>query len=61
MVRFAQPESVCQAGLEMWAEHPLPAPDQAVSDQPRGAEALRFKVVPPTAVTYFEAAGNSAP
>ena len=59
-VRFAQPLSVCQLGLVSYAEHPDPAPDHAVSDHPR-AVASRVSEVPPTAVTYRDAAGYSTP
>jgi hypothetical protein len=44
----------------MYALHPLPAPLQAVSDQPRELVSA-VRCVPPTAVTYREAAGNSTP
>src|SRR5882724_12649466 len=59
-VRRAQPESVCQVGLAYTALHPLPAPLQAVSLQPR-VLLLRTRLVPPTAVTCGEDAGNSTP
>jgi hypothetical protein len=41
-------------------EQPLPAPDHAVSVQPREFDAA-FRLVPPTAVTYCEAAGQLTP
>ncbi len=49
-VRRAQPVSFCHEGLATYAEQPEPAPDQALSVQPRALEA-RLSVVPPTAVT----------
>src|SRR5690242_10952669 len=60
-VRRAQPVSFCQVGFAYTALHPLPAPLQAVSVKPRAVAVLRVKVVPPTAVTFGEAAGNSTP
>ena len=50
--------SFCHEGLATKAEQPLPAPDQA-----RSLYALPDLVsdVPPTAVTYCDAAGNSTP
>src|SRR6266496_878711 len=59
-VRSEQPVSVCQVGFAYTLEQPLPAPDQAVSVQPR-ALVERVSVVPPTAVTCGEEAGNSTP
>src|SRR5205823_8850684 len=59
-VRREQPASVCQLGFEMYALQPLPAPLQTVSLKPR-ALASRLRVVPPTAVTNCDAAGNSTP
>ena len=60
-VRRAQPVSVCQDGLGSQAEQPDPvAPDalfQTVSPQPRAVAARRTSEVPPTDVTYLEAAG----
>ena len=50
----------CQEGWEKTALQPLPAPDQAVSDQPRGVLEV-VRLVPPTAVTQFEDAGNATP
>ena len=44
----------------MYFEQPLPAPLQTVSLQPRLLPAV-LRLVPPTAVTYWEAAGNSTP
>ncbi|MFD7020907.1 hypothetical protein [Streptomyces sp. NPDC059928] len=65
-VRLEQPVSVCQDGFGSYAEQPEPAPlppelvPQTDSDQPR--ELLsRLSEVPPTAVTYWEAAGYSVP
>src|SRR2546430_16438673 len=59
-VRREQPVSVCQDCFASYAEQPLPAPLQAVSVQPR-PPVVRLRVVPPTAVTYREAAGYSTP
>ena len=59
-VRRAQPVSCCQVGLGSYDEQPLPAPLQTVSVQPRAFVAF-FSDVPPTAVTYFDAAGYSTP
>lgn len=63
-VRLAQPLSLCQDGLGSKAEQPEPAPseevDQTDSLQPRALFA-RFSAVPPTAVTYWDAAGYSTP
>src|SRR6478609_2856219 len=50
IMRLAQFVSCCHAGLAMIAEHPLPAPDQTVSCQPRALPSV-VSVVPPTAVT----------
>src|SRR4051794_41313119 len=51
-VRAAQDASCCHAGLAVSrAEQPEPAPDQAVSVQPRALVAV-LSEVPPTAVTY---------
>ena len=56
--------STCQVGLVSYAEQPLPGPPsalpQADSAQPRVLES-RVKLVPPTAITYGEAAGYSTP
>ena len=41
---------VCQDGLAFRVEQPLPAPLQAVSDQPRVLLAL-VRLVPPTPIT----------
>src|ERR1035437_387660 len=53
------PESSCQAGLAS-KEQPLPGPPKALpqadSVQPRALESL-LRLVPPTAITYDEAAG----
>ena len=61
-VRLAHPGSACQDGFGNKKLHPLPAPLHATSD------ALRvpvfeswLRLVPPTAVTYWELAGNWAP
>src|SRR3954451_14377942 len=59
-VRRGQPASVCHEGMVTKPEQPEPAPDQAASLQPRALPA-RVRLVPPTAVTHWEAAGNSAP
>src|SRR5256885_3696147 len=59
-VRRAQPESCCQAGFVSFDEHPEPAPDQAVSVQPRELLAF-FSDVPPTAVTVLAEAGQITP
>src|SRR6266700_4103321 len=60
LVRLAHPVSACQAGLGSSAEHPEPVPPHAVSAQPRAAADVRSDV-PPTAVTYWDAAGYSTP
>ena len=59
-VRLAHPLSVCQGGLASYFEQPLPAPFHTVSFHPRGLLS-RLSVVPPTAVTYGDAAGYSTP
>src|SRR5215469_11179126 len=68
-VRLEQPVSSCQDGLGSYAEQPEPAPAMPLgvtvphhtdSVQPRELLAL-VRVVPPTAVTYCEAAGYSTP
>src|SRR6266702_350531 len=59
-VRWAQPVSVWNAGFGSKAEQPLPAPDHAVSDQPRALESWNSDV-PPTEVTKGDAAGYSTP
>ena len=68
-VRFVQPESValrlasCHRRLRLIAEHPDPVPSpplllpHTVSVQPRAELGSWVKVVPPTEVTYCEAAG----
>ncbi len=61
MVRFEQPGSVWYAGFGAKALQPLPAPLQAPSVQPRGFDDDLTRLVPPTASTWGEAAGNSAP
>src|SRR5262249_12011270 len=43
------------------ALQPLPVPLQTVSDHPRGSAGLVVRLVPPTAVTYREAAGDCTP
>jgi hypothetical protein len=57
---LAQPESFCHAGFGSNAEQPLPAPDHAVSLQPRALLA-DVSVVPPTPVTYCDDAGQLTP
>ena len=57
-VRLEQPVSCCQEGLASTPEQPEPAPDHTLSVQPRVLE-LRVSAVPPTAVTFFDAAGYS--
>src|SRR5579859_3966200 len=62
-VRFLQPVSACQVGFGSKLAHPEPAPsradaDQADSLQPRALLAGTSDV-PPTAVTYGDAAGYS--
>src|SRR4051794_37787142 len=59
-LRRPHPLSACYAGLAMYAEQPDPAPDQELSEKPRALPS-RLSEVPPTAVTYCEAAGNSTP
>src|SRR3954451_14704494 len=49
-VRRAHPVSVCHDCFASYDEHPLPAPDHTLSDQPRAFDA-RDRLVPPTAVT----------
>jgi hypothetical protein len=66
MVRLVQPVSVCRLGLVSYAEQPEPVPSvllvfQTVSVQPRVVEVALVSAVPPTEVTYCEAAGYSAP
>src|SRR5215813_8619957 len=53
----------CQVGRGSKALQPLPAPLQAVSDHPRAlaGSLLGVRLVPPTAVTYWEAAGYRTP
>src|SRR5580693_8390564 len=60
-VRLLQPVSVCQVGFGSKLAHPEPAPsagdvDQTDSLQPRALLAATSDV-PPTAVTYGDAAG----
>ena len=52
---------VCQAGLASYAEQPLPAPRPRATRSSRGRWRSRVSEVPPTAVTYGEAAGYSTP
>ncbi len=59
-VRPAQPLSLCQVGLGNTAEQPLESLGQTDSTQPRVLSA-RTRLVPPTAVTYSEAAGKLTP
>src|SRR6185437_5459273 len=59
-VLLRQPVSNCHTGLAYTVLHPLPAPLHAVSLQPR-ALLLRTRLVPPTAVTCGDDAGNSTP
>src|SRR5262245_29209698 len=59
-VRLEQPLSLCHAGYASYSEQPLPAPLHTDSDQPRALES-RTRLVPPTAVTYCDAAGYSTP
>ena len=63
MVRRAHPVSVWNEGFASYREQPLPAPsvkfvDHTASVHPR-ALLVRDSFVPPTAVTYGEAAGYS--
>src|SRR5471030_2526190 len=60
MVRIEQPVSFCQEGFGKTWLQPLPAPDQTVSVHPRVPPPL-CRVVPPTAVTYCDPAGNCGP
>src|SRR5579872_1127279 len=72
-VRAGQPLSSCHDGFGMYWLQPLPAPDgcgplqvpvpQTVSDhdRPRFGFPSLVSVVPPTAVTYCEAAGKETP
>ncbi len=50
--------TICHTGLAKMALQPLPAPDQAVSDQPLP---LFIRLVPPTAMTLGTEAGNDTP
>src|SRR4051812_43116330 len=60
-VRRAQAGPVCHGWLAAsYAEQPLPAPDHALSAQPR-VDVSRASFVPPTAITYGEAAGHPTP
>jgi hypothetical protein len=57
---FAQPVPVCHA-LALMVEQPLPAPLQADSVQPRVAVVDLRRLVPPTATTCENDAGDSTP
>src|ERR1700687_2651779 len=59
-VRPMHPESVCHEGLGSYALQPLPAPLHTVSLL-RVLFEFRVRVVPPTAVTYCDAAGYCTP
>jgi hypothetical protein len=59
-MRLLQTVCVCQLGFGMNALHPLPPLLQAFSAQPRVDVDLASEV-PPTARTYCDVAGNSAP
>ena len=52
--------SVCQVGFAVMLLHPLPLPDQAVSEA-RVPDAVSSSEVPPTAVTPRDAAGEPGP
>jgi hypothetical protein len=59
--RIEHDESLAShAGFATVLLHPLPAPDQAASAQPR-VEAERVSDVPPTATTPLYVAGGHAP
>ena len=51
----------CQLGRASTNEQPLPAPDHAVSVQPRESLDPETRCVPPTATTPGEVAGYSGP
>ncbi len=59
-MRLAQPVSLCQAGLGSYAEQPEPVPLHT-SSLDHVLSPFSCRVVPPTAVTYWDAAGNSTP
>src|SRR6516162_2300899 len=59
-VRCLQPRSVCHDGFAKVALQPAPVPLHAVSLHPRLVLA-GAKLVPPTAITYGDDAGNSTP
>lgn len=59
-VRFPQPVSACQAGLDSPVEQPDPLSGHTYSVKPR-VLAARSRVVPPTETTSREAAGYSVP
>src|SRR3954451_13867972 len=59
-VRRGQTASVCHESLVTKPEQSEPPPAPAASLQPRALRA-RVRLAPPTAVTYWEAAGNSTP
>src|SRR5579862_2268827 len=52
--------AVCQLGWASTPEQPLPAPFHAASVHPR-ALLVGVRLVPPTAVTYGDAAGYATP
>src|SRR5947209_216543 len=57
--RAAQPPAtVCHDGSPTMMLQPLPEPDQTLSLQPRGFVESAVRLVPPTAVTNGEEAGN---
>src|SRR5579872_2697034 len=60
IVRREQPVSFCHVGFVMNALQPLPAPGHTTSVHLRALVAL-WSDVPPTAVTYCDAAGNWGP
>src|SRR5271156_234785 len=57
-VRRVQPRSVCHDGFAKMALQPLPVLLHAVSLHPRALLA-ETRLVPPTAITYGDDAGNS--
>src|SRR6476660_4508008 len=63
MARLAQPvpEPAAAASASLTLEQPLPAPLHALSLQPREVEVALTRLVPPTAVTYFEEDGKLPP
>src|SRR3954451_21572643 len=72
-VRPEQPASCCHAGFGSQSEQPMPAPSASsgstpaqrlphpLSLQPRAVVGSLTSSVPPTAVTYGEAAGQTTP